>query len=141
VIIIIGVLVGVALPQFRKTFDNLELENFTKDIYYLTGYLRESAISQGKVYCLNFASERKEFQVTYRKEGAFEALKGKFGKIYIVPQGVTIFIDSPEGAQETKSIYFYPDGSIDKATIIFENRYGRRISLIIPGAGGEIKVQ
>lgn len=141
VIIIIGILASVSIPNFRKTLDNLVLENFVKDIYYLTRYLQTSAISQGNIHCLNINKEKTpvEFWATYQSENergekAFRAVIGKFGKIHQAPEDVVISADKTD-------IYFYPDGSINETTINFENRYNHKISLIIKGASGVIKIE
>lgn len=150
VIIIIGILAGVSIPQFRKTFDNFELENFVKDIYYLSRYLQSSAISQGKIYRLNIDKDKNpiEFNATYQiktdqGETMYQAVEGRFGKSYQAPQEVTISTTP----QDIKNIYFYPDGSvktegdIDNIAITLKNRYHKEISLSIQGAAGDIKIQ
>lgn len=140
VIVIIGILVGISIPQFRKTFDNFELENFVKDIYYLSRYLQASAISQAKIHYLNIARAEGKFWATYKVEDEFKNIEGRFGKIYMAPKGVIISIDQAH-QPEKEGIYFYPDGSIDEIKIDFENRHNHKVSLIIQGAVGDIKIQ
>lgn len=140
VIIIIGVLVIVAIPQFRKTFDDYVLENFVKDIYYLCHYLKGSAISQAKIHGLNIDSNKGEIWATYEEtKNQFQELEGRFAKVYTLPDGVTLSINI--NPPDKTKIYFYPDGSIDNATLIFENKYEKEISLISQGAMGELKIE
>lgn len=140
VVIVIGILIGVSIPQFRKTFDNFELENFVKDIYYLSRYLQGRAIGEEKICCLNIALEKKELWATYKGEGEFKKIEGKFGKNYKFPERVNVTLN-PMGQSEITSIYFYPDGSIDRITITFENRHKKQVSLIVKGAAGVIQIQ
>lgn len=135
VIVIIGILTGVSIPQFRKTFSHLELESFVKDIYYLSRYLQGSAVSQGKIYCLNIDKEPEGFHATYKKESDFLNAEGRFGKLYKFPDGISVSVDPPD----INNIYFYPDGSIDKIKITFKNRY-EEICLVIKGTIGEIQI-
>lgn len=137
VVIIIGILFGASIPQFRNTFDNLELENFVKDIYYLSHYLQGSAIGQSKIYYLNINKEEGKFQAFYKEGDEFKNIEGRFGKTYKTPQTASISTDPPD----KNGIYFYPDGSIDKIKIALKNQYGRELSLIIKGAAGEIQIQ
>lgn len=137
VIIIIGILASVSIPQLRKTFDNLELNNFAKDIYYLCQYLQASAISQNRIYCLNISPGEGKLSATYKnEEGKPEKAEGRFGKEYELPTEVSI--SDPKDAKE---VYFYPDGSATEMTIAFENRQKRRVSLSIKGVTGAITIK
>lgn len=143
VILIIATLAVLSVPQFRKTFNSFEFSGFVKDIYYLSHYLRESAISKGKVYCLNIDTQKSapQFYATCQPDSEAGAqwvrLEGRFAKIYRVPQGATILSIEPA---DKKNIYFYPDGSIDSVTIILA--YAKtETSLIIRGASGAIQIK
>lgn len=136
VILIIGVLAGVSVPQFRKTLDNFELENFTKDIFFLCRYLQGSAIGQGKIYCLNIDRDKAEFRATVKVGTDFKPAEGRFGRVYRA-QGVTSVSLFPV---DRTAVYFYPDGSIDNVTITFENKEAQKNSLVIAGVSGVIKI-
>lgn len=142
VIIITGILTAVSIPQFRKVHDNFELENFVKNMDYLSRYIQESAIFHGKVYCLNINQDEEgiNFYTTYQEETEFKRIEEKSKKLYecSAPQG--IIIDSIDPTDE-KTIFFFPDGSSDKITITFKNKQGKKLSLIIRGISGEIKIQ
>lgn len=141
VIIIIGILTGVAIPQLKKTFDNFLLDGFVKDIYYLCYYLQASAISQGKIHCLNINKEKApvEFYATYQTENTqgekvFQAVEGKLGLLYRAPPDINV-------TAEKTNINFYPDGSADKFEMVFENSYHHKVNLSIKGASGGIKIE
>lgn len=137
VILIIGILAGISIPQLRKTFDNFELENFVKDIYYLNRYLQASAIGRGRIQCLNIIQDEGKFWATYKENDKPQKIEGRFGKDYKAPEGTVVFIEPPERT----TIYFYPDGSIDKVKITLENRHKRQISIATQGIIGDIKIQ
>lgn len=137
VIIIIGILVGISIPQLRKTFDNFQLDNFAKDIYYLCQYLQASAISQGKVYSLNINPAEGALQAFYKDgNNNLQQAEGRFGKIYMAPRGVIL-----SSLKDVLIIYFYPDGSTSEIEITFENNHGHKVSLKAKGASGGIKIE
>jgi type II secretory pathway pseudopilin PulG len=140
VIIIIGILSAVSIPNFKKSFEKFALDSFVKDLYCLNCYLKQSAISQGKIYCLNISRDSKPPQLyaTYKKNDGFERMKGRFGKLYKLPKEVNIFSIEP---QDRLNIYFYPDGSVDNVTFIFKNKFKEEASLSIKGANGVIQIK
>jgi len=134
VITIIGVLSAVAFPQFRKTSARIELDNFAKNIYYLALYAQGSAVSGGKVYCLNLLPEEGKIWLTYKEVDSFINIQGRFAKVYKAKEGTKISSLKTE-------VYFYPDGSCDDFEVIFEDRFKMKLSLVSSGGVGEIKIQ
>ena len=93
VVLIIGILVGSVIPQLKQATSGLELEGFAKDAYYLCKYLQASAISTGRLYCLNIAPENLELTATFEeKKGlslameGFKPIEGRFAKTYYAPK-------------------------------------------------------
>lgn len=141
VIVILGVIAGVTLPNFRNTFDDLSLHAFVKQLYYLENYLRESAITKGTVHCLIINSDRGPLEFSASSQaatGAWEKVKGRFGRVYKMPQGIVLVSIEPVGKN---NIYFYPDGSADFVKIIFENNHKKQILLTLEGVSGAIQMQ
>jgi len=139
VLVIIGVMTGISVPGFRRTFDSLEFDNFVKDVYYLNHYLKSTAISARKIYILGIDPAKAVFTASLRDEetGKAEKLSGKFGKAYAAPKGVTLAVQPAEKTQ----VYFYPDGSADAVEITLKGKYDKAATLSIEGALGEIKVK
>ncbi len=138
VVIILSILIGLSIPQLKKTFAYFELENFTKNIYLLFNYLQSDSISKAKIHCLNFYEETKEFKPYFLKaDGEWELFRERLSGLYKVPDGITLKITP----QEKNKIFFYPDGSIDNITIQINNEFGHERSLIIKGVTGDIKIQ
>lgn len=136
VIIIIGALTSIAIPQLKKTLDNFELEGFAKKIYIFSLYLQESAITQGKTFCLNINKEQGELKAGYYENGEFKTLLGSFAKTYKAPAGVSIF----QEPSDKNDVFFYPDASINPISIKFTNKRKQTITLTIKGAAGEISL-
>lgn len=143
VVIIIVALIVISAPQFKKAHESFELNNFIKEIFYLSQYLRSAATAKKNIYCLNIAIDKNPPQIyaTYKKQNSadvWEKIEGRLAKIYVAPKGVSIISIEP---QDKYSVYFYPDGSIDAVTIVFQNKSQEKSSLIIKGALGTIQVK
>lgn len=136
VVILISILTSLTIPQLKKTLENFELEGFAKKIYILSHYLQESAITQGKIFCLNINKEQGELKAGYEEEGEFKTLSGSLAKVYRAPVGISILPDPVD----KEDIFFYPDASITSMSINFTNQRKNTITLTIKGAGGEIKL-
>jgi len=137
VIIIIGVASAVAFPRFKNTFGRFELKNFAKDIYFLSRFLQDSAVSQGKTYFLAVNIESGQLQALTLENTEFKNLSGRFAKVYQAPRGVEVSLD-PAADQ---GVYFYSDASTGKASLVFENQNNDKLSLIFSGVSGGIQVK
>jgi type II secretion system protein H len=133
---IIGVLSALAIPRLKKSFCNLELENFAGDIYYMAVYLREEAVNKAKVCSLSLLLEEKEIRSCCEDQGDFKALKEKFIRNRKIPDNTSVSFNS----SRENNIYFYPDGRIDNAKITLKNPE-REIQVIIKGAAGAIQIK
>ncbi|MDD5195853.1 MAG: prepilin-type N-terminal cleavage/methylation domain-containing protein [Candidatus Omnitrophica bacterium] len=141
VIVIAGILIAIAVPNFRKTFDNFELDNFVKELYYRCRYLKEMAVNQGKIYCLKIIRDANQvqFQPMYKNtQGTWVSPGTRLGKPYIMPRALSIGSMEPG---RIDGIYFYPDGSVDPVAISFQNKFKNKLTLIIKGAAGDIQIK
>lgn len=141
VIVIIGVLSGMVIPNFKITHNNFELDSFVKDIYYLAKYLQVSAISYSRIYRLDIVEETDKtlFSAKYKnKDGEFVPLDGKFKKPHKIPHDIEIY--SIEPADRT-GIFFYPDASMNNTTIVFKNKSGKEMTLIFKETGTAIQIK
>lgn len=133
VVVILGVLSATAIPGLRQGFENARLEGCTQDLYYLCRYLQESATAGRGLFRLQVSPERKKLWASFKEKDEFKAVEGRFGRIYPIPEGINLSCEALE-------IYFYPDGTTDSAIFDFENAYRKKLSIILYGANGEIKV-
>lgn len=127
VVIIIGILTGVALPQFRKSFNSLELNNFSKELQSFINYLFQHAVTEGTIISLNIDSKKNSCWAQ-EKEGS------KRFKTYQIPQSLKVEIDKDE-------ILFYPDGSSDKMTLKLTNKDNQSITITTKGIFGGAKLK
>jgi len=131
VVVLISALLSFTLPRFKKAYENLQLQNFTREIYYLTRDLQSRAISGRKVYCLTIDQTQSEFRA--RCQGQDE-----YTKSYRIPPGITLLIEP----QDKREICFFPDASIDPVKLIFTDESRKRaVSLMISGEAGDIQIQ
>ncbi len=127
VIVIMGILAGIALPNLRKAFNNLQLNNFSAELDSSMNYLRQRSIVDANIIYLVIDNEKKEYWVVL--QGNIKRLK-----TYKVPEGITI-------ETQQKEVAFYPDGSIDKVTISLSNADKQRVVLTTEGIFDGVKVQ
>ncbi|MDD2751647.1 MAG: hypothetical protein PHN59_00750 [Candidatus Omnitrophica bacterium] len=137
VIIIIGIASAVAFPRLKNSFESFELKNFARDIYFLSRYLQDSAISQGKTYYLAINTDNGQLQALTMENAQFKNITGKFAKVHAAPRGIEVSLD-PAADQ---GVYFYPDASTGKAAILFTNQKNDKLSLIFSGVSGGIQVK
>lgn len=127
VIVIIGILIGVSLPRFRNTFNDLQLNGFSRELQASMNYLRQRSIVEGKIIYLNIENDNREYWAKI-KDQDYRL------KTYKIPAQIRI-----EAEQE--QIIFYPDGNIDKVTINLFGFDNQSITLTTRGVFGGVKIQ
>jgi type II secretion system protein H len=113
VIVIIGVLVSMAVPNFSKEYARFQLNAAANDLLTISRWAQAMAIGQGRVYALSFSDEKRSYRLlraSMDDQGSFEPLKNTIGKMHKIPEGIDLDVDN-------KNIEFHPDGTIDAATI------------------------
>ena len=128
VIIILGILAGVSFLNFRKNFNQIELNSFSSELQSFMNYLTERAIVERKTIYLNIDNDNKKYWAQ------FEGDDNNILKIHPFPSEITI----ENGHQP---IAFYPDGSIDKVTIKLINRDNRYVNLTTKEVFSSVRLQ
>ena len=117
VIVVIGIILGLALPNFSNGYSRLQLNKTADDLLSISRWAQAMAISQERTYVLTFSADRYSYKLIRTKlsEGAddqdsFEPVQGGLGRMHKIPDAIYL---------KTKNdrIEFYPDGSIGSATI------------------------
>ena len=127
VILILGILTMVAVPVFRKTFSSLELNTFSRELQSTMHYYTHKALTDAKTITLTIDSEKREYAARIKEEtNPFET--------HAIPRTLSI-------ETEHKEINFYPDGTIDKVTIVIFNAQGMRIELTTKGVYSGVKIK
>lgn len=126
VVIIVSILAVISLPQFKKTFNEIQLHSFSQELLSFMNYARERSIVEGKIISFGIDNEKKEYWAI--EKDALQRLKTRH-----IPDAIQIEMDR-------KEILFYPDGYIDKATLKIINADNRTLSLTTKGVFGGIKL-
>ena len=116
VVLILGVVVGMAVPNFSRTYSTFQLKQFTEDLVYLMRYAQSRAITNNREIRLEFDPEFLQYWLTQQKEGeergagdpVFERFTGRYGRIFKVPPELRI-------KTGMNTVSFYPDGTIARA--------------------------
>ena len=123
VIIIIGIVLGLAVPNFSKGYSRFQLDKTADDLLECSRWAQAMAIGQERAYALSFSEDHRSYGLVRAKindeingqinedldQDSFEPVKGALGRMHTIPAAVTL------DAQDR--IEFYPDGTIDQATI------------------------
>ena len=118
VITLMAILAAVTLPQFRRSFDSLVLQNFVSDFTSLAMYAQAKAVSGS-------SETRVDFDLPQKR------ILTEDHKVKAIPDSV--LVDLKEG---TGKIVFYPDGTSDKADFEIRGKYGGKYSISVdPGTG------
>jgi len=139
VTVIILTLVGLSVPLFRKTFADLTAKDTTFNISKLISYAQERAVVDRKNFKItfNFTSGYYQLLESQTSEGKilYKQIRGRFGKAFNLPQGLSFKDKDSENAQARKEEYkketvFYPDGRSDPIAIdmLDKNMAGYRIT-------------
>lgn len=137
VVITIGIILGLSIPLFRRTFTDLQLENLTQSMAQLMRYAQERAIVERFPYRINFDFDKGRYWVAVGSDAfdpnTFQRLGGRFGRVYVVPNGISI--DGEDGA-----LTFYPDGRADRGCIYLTDQKQTFYTLTTQGRIGSVKI-
>ena len=128
VLLIIGILASVSLPQFRKNFNSLQLSSFSRQLQDLMNYLHQRSIIERKVFLLSFDTDARQYWA--QREGESTKVKS-----YSLPENTQVEI-SPNSA-----VYFRPDGDISSVTITITGSDNAKVILSSEGVFGGVKIK
>ena len=134
VIIIVGIVLALAAPNFSKGYSRFQLNKMADDLLNCSRWAQAMAIGQERVYALSFSEDRRSYNLVRAKvflqneetgnieqvngeinddpngQDSFEPVNGNLGRMHTIPDIIHLDI-------EEDRIKFYPDGTIDSATI------------------------
>lgn len=116
VVLLLAIIAGLALPNFRQTYAGLKLKTASEDLANLMRYAQSRAVTRGHKIQLEFQEGfsgyllKENVAVSPEKEN-YERIKGRFGRRFSFPVAI-------EAEASQNQIIFYPDGSIDKSYIV-----------------------
>lgn len=89
VLLVLAVIAAVVAPSLRGFTIGRSKSDAATQLIALTGYARTQAISEGRVYRLNFDPSGRSFWLTAQNGGAFQRLSSDYGQPYVLPEGVS----------------------------------------------------
>ena len=126
VILIVGVLIGISVPNLKQFSGSLQIEGFSSQLQGFINYLRERSIVERKNIYLYVGEKEYEAKI----EGETQSLK-----TYAIPKDIKVEIE-----KESQQVSFYPDGSIEPVRIKLSNRNNQKITLTTEGVFGGAKI-
>jgi len=121
VVIVIGIILVLAAPNFSKGYSRFELNKTADDLLSVSRWAQAMAIGKAQIYAVSFSDDRHSYDLTQEEineenndapsdQDNFKPVKGALGRMHLIPQAIRL--DSKDD-----QIKFYPDGTIDPATI------------------------
>ncbi len=136
VVIILGILAGMAVPSFRKTYSSLEINNAANNLAILMRYAQARAAVERINYRLNFDPENKSCWLERKSSsdsGIFEKVSSKFTRSIAFPKDIKVEPD-------LKIVNFYPDGRIDNVMIYLKQDGKEIYAVSTKGQVGYVEV-
>ena len=142
VALIILMLVGLSVPLFRGTFQDLTLNDSARSVSQLIKYAQEKAILDRVNYKMTFNLKKGQYQIFKLNPSGdaplYEKVSGRFGRLYTLPRNLSFRARSDEPVKES---IFYPDGRCDEWAVDIIDVKGMGYTIAIKGFGrsNEIK--
>src|SRR5438270_2868602 len=112
VLLILTVVVSIVAPSLKGFGVGQRGGEVARQIVSLSNWARTQAVSEGKVYRLNFDPSGRSFGVTVQNAGEFVAPQADFGRVFDVPDGINLRTELDQHADGTY-VEFRPDGRTD----------------------------
>lgn len=127
VIVLMGVVAAVSVPNFSKTYGRMQLKQAAEDVQYLMNYGQSRAVIRSLPHRLVWDEEVRRCWLAEEKaeddpasqEKSFQRIPGRWGREMVLPPGI-------QAVSSQAYFQFYPDGTIDKGTVLLcakENCY------------------
>lgn len=143
VTVLMLVMAGLSAPLMKRALSGLAVNNAALDISKLISYAQERAIIEQRNYKAKFYPVSGQYRLFVSEDpagrSAYREIPGKFGRIFSLPQGLSISCSAQDMA-------LYPDGTCDEFSFTVADRYGSGYLVRIKGFGTsfdmrEIKVE
>src|SRR5258706_6902927 len=128
VLLILTVVVSIVAPSLKGFGVGQRGGEVATQIISLANWARTQSVSEGKVYRLNFAPSGRTFGVTVQNAGEFITPTADFGRVFDVPDGISIRTDLDQHTDGTY-IEFRPDGRTDPGRIYLTDKLDNTIQI------------
>ena len=123
VMLILSMLLAMVAPSLSGFGAGRDAEYAGAQLMTLSRWAREQAISEGRVYRLNFEPSSQSYWVTAQVGGVFENVNDEFGRVFALPDGVIMSFDAPQEAG-AHVVDFFPTGRGQPVRIQVTSRDG-----------------
>ena len=133
VMVIISIVLAMVAPSLSGFSAGRDADFAAAQLVSVGRWAREQAISEGRVYRLNFDESSQTYFVTAQVGGTFVRPEVEFGQLFEVPEGVVMAWTAPrEGGVAV--IDFFPSGRCQPALVTAVARDGQetRIASLSP---------
>jgi prepilin-type N-terminal cleavage/methylation domain-containing protein len=127
VIVIVGILLALAAPNFSKGYTRFQLNSTADDLLRSSRWAQAMAIGQERVFALSFSADHRSYGLVrsvvngeMNDQDGFEPVHGALGRMHTIPDAIRLVMTQANGSNGTgdmDQITFYPDGTIDPAEI------------------------
>ena len=119
--LVLSVVLAMVAPSLSGFGAGREAEFAGAQLMTLSRWAREQAITDGRVYRLNFNPSANVYWVSAQVGGVFERVNSEFGQDFALPDGVLMQWDAPQvgGAY---CIDFHPSGRAQPARVQITSR-------------------
>lgn len=136
IMVVICTVLAVAAPSLRGFFASRQTADEAAHIVALTQFARSQAVTEGRVYRLNFDLERGVYWLTSERGGTFVALDNEIGRRFFLPAGMRAgWLD-----EDRDHVAFYADGGTDAATLQLVGLQGEVLEVTCSSPAGGYRV-
>jgi prepilin-type N-terminal cleavage/methylation domain-containing protein len=121
VMLVLSVVLAMVAPSLSGFGAGREAEFAGAQLMTLSRWAREQAITDGRVYRLNFNPSTNVYWVTAQVGGVFERVNNEFGQDFPLPDGVLMQWDAPQDGG-AYCIDFHPSGRAQPAQVRITSR-------------------
>ena len=124
VMLIMTVVLAMVAPSLSGFGAGREAEYAGAQLISVAHWAREQAVSEGRVYRLNFNPQTQTYQVTAQVGGVYQQIAEEFGSEFAVPERVGMQWDAPQ-ENGVYVIEFLPSGRKRPARVQITARDGQ----------------
>lgn len=156
VILVISIIVAIATPRFRATYETVVFRNTVYNLVKLMNYARDRAIIEGKPFRVHIFEDERSFCLetvpdpdedeqekqtraalrNIREDDEYIIVQGSVGQKLFFPDGIKVDVDEPDDSFVT----FYPDGHADECVIYIEGAGDVVYTVTTKGSVGFVKL-
>ena len=157
VMIILTIVAGAVAPMLRGFTAGRRVANSARAMLALSQYARTQAMSEGRIYRLNFDSNAGAFWLTVDQDGTFVAPSNDFGNRQTLESGEKMQVEitapvvpldeqqtgaaaAPQTEPNEQYVEFDPSGRTQQVTITLTDQFGSTVRLACASATDQLRI-